>query len=308
MDFNEFKAGSYHQQYQYKSFSPANINHSWTWDDQEIDQLLMEADKKLDELNKLVQHKSEIDEYVKEQLVKEALASCRIEGAKIDYGDLFVRENEISPEKRNDLIEVRNYIEALNVSIKEMKKLPLSSRVLNIAHEILLDTEQGVKKTPGEFRKSQNWVGGKTLKEAIYVPPAHEELGELFRDLEYFIHNDEIKIPNLIKLAIVHYQFFSLHPYLDGNGKVNRILVMLFLHEFKMLAKPVVLLSEVLEKSKTEYLVKLNAVRERNGLAVWIKFFLKAISKAIVTASERMDKFSGLNDKNETLILLTAKD
>lgn len=291
MDIDEFKSGEYKEQFQYKSFSPSKVDHEWKWNDEEIDSLLKAAENKLNKLNELVSSTNIEDGMLDLFLTKEAIASCRLEGAKITFDEFM---NGMTAQNKDEWNDVQNYVNAAKTGFEELVRLPLSTRVLNEMHIELMNNGRGEKKTPGEFRRSQNWVGGKTLKEAIYVPPTHEELGELFRDLEYFIHNEEIKLPNIIKLAIVHYQFFALQPYLDGNGKLNRLMVTLFLNEFKMLGAPVLVLSEVLEKSKTEYLVKLNAVRERNGMALWIKFFLKAVDRAGDLAFERIKNLTEL--------------
>ena len=303
MKFEEFIAGMYKQQYQYKSFSPQKINKNWIWQNPFINVLLENATRALGELNAFTLIVPNIDLFIKMHIVKEANTSSRIEGTKTDINEALMASDDILPERRDDWQEVHNYIEAINKSIEELKTLPLSNRLLRNTHKILMSGVRGEHKTPGEFRKSQNWIGGSSLTDAVFIPPHHEEIGELMSDLENFWHNSDIHVPHLIKIALSHYQFETIHPFLDGNGRIGRLMIILYLVNFKLLKLPSLYLSDFFDRNRSSYYDALSRVREADDIIHWIKFFLNAV---IETANKGKDTFQKiLTLKTESDILVT---
>lgn len=287
-DITRFHAGRLEQQYQYQSFLPEPINLEWQISTPEIITLLDEASRLLGELNAFSQLIPDVDFFIKMHITKEATTSSRIEGTRTNMEEALVDEQDIDPEKRDDWQEVRNYIQALNSAISQLQTLPLSSRLIKDTHRILLQSVRGKHKQPGEFRTSQNWIG-MSLKNAAYVPPHHEHVPELMSDLERFIHNEAIHVPHLVKIGIIHYQFETIHPFLDGNGRLGRLLIVLYLVSFGLLAKPALYLSDFFERHKGDYYDHLTAVRTNNDLPGWLSFFLFGVRET-ATQSIRVFK------------------
>lgn len=279
MDLNikNFKSGVYQNQYRYKSFLPSTINRQWIWDNPAINTLLEQAACALGQLNAFSAIVPDVDLFIQMHILKEAQNSSRIEGTKTGMDEALLLKEDLSPEKRDDWQEVQNYIEAMHFGLKQLEQLPLSSRLLKQMHKILMQGVRGEYKCPGEFRKSQNWIGGSAIFDAVYIPPVHTELPDLMSDLEKFLHNHIIEVPHLIKIAISHYQFESIHPFLDGNGRIGRLLITFYLVNNKLLSKPSLYLSAFFEKHKAAYYDALSRVREAHDMVHWIKFFLSAV-------------------------------
>ncbi len=288
MDTKKFKSGVFIQQFQHKSFLPEKINKEWVVSDPLVNKLLEEANLKLGELNAFSLIVPDVDLFIKMHIVKEATTSSRIEGTQTQIGDAVLNENDVDPEKKDDWQEVQNYIKATNDAIRNLDKLPVSSRIILEAHKILLKSVRGKNKMPGEYRTSQNWIGGATIRDAIFVPPHFEDIPALMSDLENFLNNESINVPHLIKAAIAHYQFESIHPFLDGNGRVGRLLITLYLAANNLLLKPTLYLSDFFERNRTLYYDNLNGVRQKNDLTQWLKFFLTAV---IETSKNGIDTF-----------------
>ncbi len=294
MDIKDFKAGLYRKEYEYRYFLPEKINHSFFWTDEVINELLEKASLKLGELNSFSRFVPDTDMFIIMHIFKEAVVSSRIEGTKTNIEEALIEEKEIGPERRDDWKEVNNYVNALNTAIEELKTLPLSNRLIKNTHKILLSSGRGGRKNPGEYRQSQNWIGGASFADAVFIPPAHTELPELMSDLEFFLHNSEIKVPHLVKVAIAHYQFETIHPFLDGNGRIGRLLITLYLVSSGMLNKPLLYLSEFFEKNKTLYYDNLTFVRSKNDLGQWIKFFLTGIIQTAENSVATLMKITDL--------------
>jgi Fic family protein len=273
MKISEFKAGEHEQQYEYRSFLPTPINQEWIVSDPQILTLLEEANRLLGELNAFSQLIPDVDFFIRMHITKEATTSSRIEGTQTNIEEALVGKLDIDPEKRDDWQEVHNYIQAINFSIKQLSQMPLSNRLLRETHAVLLRGVRGTHKQPGEFRTSQNWIGV-SLKHATFVPPHHQHVPDLMSDLEKFMHNDQIHVPHLIKIAFIHYQFETIHPFLDGNGRLGRLLIVLYLVSFGLLHKPALYLSDFFERHKGEYYDQLMAVRTTHKLEPWLRFFL----------------------------------
>ncbi len=288
MNLKDFKAGTLKQEYKYKSFLPNKINHTFTWDDPQINVLLENATRALGELNAYTMIVPNVDIFIQMHITKEANTSSKIEGTKTEMDEVLVSKDQIDPEKRDDWQEVRNYIDAMNYSIKELDNIPICNRLIKKVHAILLNSVRGETKLPGEFRKSQNWIGGASLTSVYFIPPHHNDVSELMSDLELFMHNEEIFVPHLIKIAIVHYQFETIHPFLDGNGRIGRLLIPLYLVSNELLKKPSLYLSDFIEKNKSAYYEALTGVRTSDDIIHWIKFFLEAM---ISTANNGVKTF-----------------
>lgn len=289
----------------YTYFRPSFINDQWMWEDQTINLLLEKAAIKLGELNSFSRLVPNIDLFIQLHVAKEAVVSSRIEGTQTNMNEALLDEDEVHPERRNDWKEVNNYIKALNEAIVELEKLPISSRLLKQTHKTLLSNVRGEHKLPGEYRSSQNWIGGNTLLDAVFIPPHHDFVPELMSDLEKFLHNDGINVPALIKIGIAHYQFETIHPFLDGNGRIGRLLITLFLVEQKILQKPLLYLSAYFEKNKGLYYDNLTFVRTKSDMTQWLRYFLAGIAETAENASQTLSAVLELKARLENTLTTT---
>lgn len=272
-----FTSGTYRNQGDFKSFCPSCISQMWTWEDPELNYLLSEANKELGGLNTYSELIPDIDLYIRMHIRAEANKSNKIEGTNTSIEEDMMSSEDISPEKRDDVQEVNNYIEAMNHGIKRIVEdnFPFTSRLMREMHQILLQGVRGEHKTPGEFRKSQNFIGGSMPSNAKYVPPSIIDMSDLVSDLDKFI-NVVDGMPELIKIAMIHYQFESIHPFLDGNGRIGRLIIPLYLLSKKELEKPCFYISDYFERNRMDYYDYLQNVRIKNDMLRWVKFFLKA--------------------------------
>ena len=215
---------------------------------------------------------------------------------------------DIQPERRDDWKEVNNYIKAIDNAIEALEKLPLSARLIRNTHRILLDSVRGEHKMPGEFRTSQNWIGGNAIADARFIPPHHTLVPDLMTDLEYFLNDTELHVPSLIRIAIAHYQFETIHPFLDGNGRMGRLLITLFLVKEGILHQPLLYISSYFEKRKDLYYDNLNNIRVKNDLLHWIKYFLVGIEQTAEHAVNTLSKILKFKEEIENTNVEQAKE
>jgi Fic family protein len=303
MFFEDFVSGTWIQQYQYKSFSPTILNQEWQWRDPQINTLLERAARSLAELNAFSQMVPDVDLFIRMHIAKEANTSSRIEGTQTQMDEALMRREQIAPEKRDDWQEVQNYIQAINEAIAELDRLPLSNRLLKRTHEILMQGVRGEHKLPGEFRISQNWIGGSNLTNAVFIPPHHLEIPDLMDDLQRFWHEEQIQVPDLIRIALSHYQFETIHPFLDGNGRIGRLLITLYLVSKGLLNKPALYLSDFFERNRGAYYDALTIVRSSSNLIHWVKFFLTAVIETASKGKQTFIEIMKLRDEVESKIL-----
>ena len=265
--------------------------------DEEIVRLLIEANKQLVKLDMASQFISNADLFISMYVRKEALISSQIEGTQCTLDDVL--DPEVEMNANLDVSDVINYVKATQYAIKRLDKLPLCCRLIREIHEVLMEGARGQDKCPGEFRHSQNWIGPAncSLKEARYIPPNVEDMQNAMSDLEKYI-NENVEYDPLIRVALIHYQFETIHPFLDGNGRIGRLLILLYLMGQGLLAKPVIYISYFLKKNQVEYYDRISEVRRSGNYEQWVRFFLEAVSKAAADSLETIQKLSSLHDTN----------
>ena len=265
-------------------------------------ELLIKANSELTLLEGLAIRIPNINLFVSMYVRKEALLSSQIEGTQATLDDIFdpLLDNNINA----DVSDVINYIKATEFAVNRLKELPLCNRLVKEIHAVLLENVRGQEKNPGEFRRSQNWIGGQgsTLKTARYIPPNLEDMENAMSDLEKYINADDGTAP-LVKAALLHYQFETIHPFLDGNGRVGRLLITLFLLEKKVLTVPALYISYFLKRNRLEYYDRMMEVRKNGDYEQWIKFFLQAFVESAEDAIATIDKLKALHEKNFAILL-----
>jgi Fic family protein len=297
-----FKSGTYINQGSYKSFQPELISGKWVIDNMEVLSLLSQADRQLGRLDMYSEYIPNIDLFISMHVLKEATQSSKIEGTKTNIEEALLNREDIPEEKRDDWEEIQNYIAALNKAIEKLNEIPFSSRLIRQTHEILLSGVRGKRKLPGEFRSSQNWIGGASISDATFIPPIHTTINEYMGDLEKFAHDNEHYFPELLKIALIHYQFETIHPFLDGNGRVGRLMITLYLVEKGLLKKPILYLSDFFEKNRTLYYDNLMKVREKQDINQWFKFFLVGVIETAKNSISTFDQILKLQKDIETRI------
>jgi len=294
-----FQSGRYEQQAHYKSFKPSPIHRAWTVEDMALLKLLGEADRELGKLDMYSGYVPNIDLFIQMHVLKEATQSSRIEGTQTNMEEALLEKKDVAPERRDDWEEVRNYVAAMNEAVAKLQKLPFSARLIRETHKTLMRGVRGRHKQPGEFRTSQNWIGGASINDASFVPPLHTSIGELIADLERFVHDEQQHFPELLKAALVHYQFETIHPFLDGNGRVGRLLITLYLVSRGLLRQPVLYLSDFFERNRQLYYDNLMRAREKNDLARWFRFFLVGVTETARGGIATFDRILRLQKRVE---------
>ncbi len=303
-----FKAGRHLWQGSYKSFIPEPINKPWQLEDMQVINLLSQADRQMGRLDMYSEYTPNIDLFISMHVLKEATQSNKIEGTQTSLEEALQEKDDVHAEHRNDWEEVQNYLKALHFAIDSLDRLPLSSRLIKNTHKVLLQGVRGKQKLPGQFRNSQNWIGGASLADAVFIPPPHTEVERLMGDLEKFAHNVEFPFPDLLKIALIHYQFETIHPFLDGNGRVGRLLITLYLVEKGILKKPILYLSDFFERNRNLYYHNLMKVRTDNDITQWFKFFLVGIIETAKGGIQTFDKIMKLqNEVNAKLQQLGSR-
>ena len=282
----------------YKSFKPSPLPPLPPLEiDENLIKLLVEANRQLAQLDTASQLIPNIELFVSMYVRKEALMSSQIEGTQCTLEDIL--DPQLDVNANADVGEVINYIKAAHFALERLKTLPICNRLLRETHAVLMEGVRGQEKNPGEFRRSQNWIGpaGSSLKTARYIPPNAEDMENAMSELEKYI-NESDKYDPLIQAALIHYQFETIHPFLDGNGRIGRLLILLYLMEKKLLSKPVIYVSYFLKMNQIEYYDRISEVRRKGNYEQWISFFLEAVSSAAEDALKSIGKLSALREKN----------
>ena len=266
--------------------------------DAEMRQLLIDAHRKLALLNGLSDRIPDRDLFLSMYVRKEALVSSQIEGTQCTLEDVL--DPEIDENANADVSDVVNYVRAVNFAIRRMEELPLCNRLIRETHAVLMNSVRGGDKTPGEFRTSQNWIGGagSTLKNARYIPPNPQDMADCLSAFERFMNGDDDTDP-LIRMALLHYQFETIHPFIDGNGRVGRLLITLCLMRENVISSPVLYPSCYLKLNRIEYYDRMSEVRRSGNYEQWVKFFLRGIAETAADATETIDRLNALHRRNE---------
>ncbi|MBQ4077856.1 Fic family protein [bacterium] len=302
-----YKAGKYILHKGYKPFLPSFINADIDWKLGELSSLIQESSLWLGKLNSYSDLIPDIDFFIKMYATKEATNSSRIEGTRTTFDDAISPIEQVKPEFRDDWHEVQNYLAAINYSIEKLNELPISIRLIKEAHQILLSGVRGEHKAPGEVRKTQNWIGGSSLKDAFFIPPEPNMLPDLLTDIEKFLHNEELEIPEIVKAGIVHYQFETIHPFLDGNGRTGRLLIILYLISTGLLNKPVLYISDFFERNRMSYYDSLAMVKKTDNMTQWLKFFLNGVVETAKSSIKTFDKIIKLKKDVDNKIAKIGK-
>lgn len=286
----------------YQSFVPSPLPPTPPIEiSEDILEQLIKANSQLAILESVATRIPDVDLFVSMYVRKEALMSSQIEGTQATLEDVL--DPLIEDNTNRNVADVVNYIKATEYAIRRLHELPLCNRLLKETHAILMEGVRGQEKNPGEFRCSQNWIGGKgsTLRNAKYIPPSPDDMTKAMSDLEKYINADD-RLDGLIRAALIHYQFETIHPFLDGNGRIGRLLITLFLMEKKILTTPALYISYFLKKNRVEYYDRMTEVRSKGNYEQWVKFFLQALAESAKDAIAAIDELTALHDKNVDLV------
>ena len=300
IEVENFHAGEYIASGGHRCFVPSRINDNWTWKSAKIHTLLAESAWQLGNLNGLAIRTENVDVFLHFCSNAEAASSNRIEGTQAVLDEALRPKDKIPLPRRNDWQEVQNYMKALDEA-QQPPQLPISTRLLQRTHKTLMQGARGEDQSPGEYRRGQNFLG-ETPVSAKFFPPPDSKISPLMSDMENFLHNDKIHLPPLIRIAIAHYQFETIHPFWDGNGRIGRIMIPLYLMDKKIINKPLLYMSPYLEKTKLSYYDNLTRVRENNDMQCWLIYFLKGVITTAKNASHALTEVQQLRADSEKTI------
>ncbi|MGM0568372.1 MAG: Fic family protein [Elusimicrobiota bacterium] len=306
------KAGKYVKQLtgdlSYKAFVPNRLTNKLPFEiNSHILKKLSEADLMIGRLDGLVELLPDPDFFLLMYIKREAASSAQIEGTRATFSDLLLHEAKIEDKTiPDDVKEITNYVDAMNYGVKRLKSLPLSLRLIKELHKILLTDTRGTSKNPGEFRSSQNWIGGRTIKLASYIPPPPTEMKELLDNFEKYLHK-KTDIPILLKIALIHAQFEMIHPFLDGNGRIGRLLITFYMYHENVLRKPLLYLSNYFKIYRQEYYDRLHGISSEGKYEEWLLYFLDGILTVSENAINKTEKIIELRDKDTGKIMSLGK-
>ena len=282
----------------YKTFKPAPLPPNPVLEiSSDMVKKLVEANRELVKLDTAAKLIPNVELFISMYVRKEALISSQIEGTQCTLDDVL--DPEVENNINLDVTDVVNYVSACSYAIDRLKSLPLCCRLFREIHEKLMNGVRGQEKNPGEFRKSQNWIGAAncTLREARYIPPNVDDMNQAMQELERYMNEDDDYDP-LIRIALIHYQFETIHPFLDGNGRVGRLIILLYLIEQRLLSKPVIYISYFLKKNQIEYYDRISEVRRSGNYEQWVSFFLEAVAAAAKDSFSTIEFLSDLHERN----------
>lgn len=295
------KVGNLDGEAKYYSFKPSALPPKPVLDiSTEMMKKVVDANRKLTRLDTVANIIQNTELFVSMYIRKEALISSQIEGTQCTFDDVL--DPEVESNLNLDISEVVSYVKATNYALERLDTLPLCNRFFKEVHSRLMENVRGEEKYPGEFRKSQNWIGAKgcALKDARYIPPNVEDMNISMNELEKYINNgdDYDEYDPLIRIAMIHYQFETIHPFLDGNGRIGRLLILLYIMEQGLLTEPIIYISYFLKKNQIEYYDRISEVRRSGNYEQWIEFFLEAVSAAAEDSYETIMKLDKLHKLN----------
>ncbi|MCF8715464.1 Fic family protein [Joostella atrarenae] len=286
---DDYKAGSYIIHRRYVNFQPTFINKEWLINNREVLSLLSKADRQVGRLDMFSEYVN-MDMFVNMHIFKEVVQSSNIDGAYLTLEEAFMKKEDLAEDKKGAWQAVRDCVSATNKSINSLKNQSLQASLIKEAHKTLSGKNKAKEFMPGEYRRTQNWIGGSSVIHASFVPPTHKSIDYLMEDLLAFGNDKSNALPDLLKVALIHYQFETIHPFVDGNGKIGRLLIVLNLMDEKLIRLPILYFSDYLQRNKDEYFRSLNKVRKDNDLQQWLKFFLKGIAEVAKDGAGNLNK------------------
>lgn len=289
----------------YKSFKPSALPPKLNIDNDMLKKLV-EANRDLIRLDTAVKLIPGSELFISMYVRKEALISSQIEGTQCTLDDVL--DPKLDTNANLDVADVVNYVKACSYAIERLEKLPLCKRLFREIHGQLLSGVRGQEKNPGEFRRSQNWIGAAncSLKEARFIPPNVDDMNQAMDELELYMNESDDYDP-LIRISLIHYQFETIHPFLDGNGRVGRLLILLYLMQQGLISKPIIYISYFLKKNQIEYYDRISEVRRSGNYEQWISFFLEAVSAAAKDSLDTVEKLNALHEQNVKKLPKTSR-